>query len=103
MKGRPSPARRRVSRRSVETRAQTFLSRGALCHLAHISEWQLRLWEQEELIAPVRVVELDGIRESLYSRKALERIRLIRTLAEELDVNLPGIEVILKLLDRLAS
>lgn len=30
---------------------------------------------------------------------ALRRARLIRTLAEELEVNLPGIEVILRLLD----
>ena len=102
MKGRASTARRRASTR-IEARTQTFLSRTALCHLAHISEWQLRAWEQEELIAPVRIIELDGNREPLYSRKALQRIRLIRTLAEELEVNLPGIGVILNLLDQLGS
>lgn len=94
-------ARRRTNR-GVEGRVPTFLSRRALCRLADITEGQLRIWEQEELIAPARIVELDGDREPLYSRKVLERIRLIRTLAEELEINLPGIEVILNLLDRLA-
>ncbi len=98
-------ARGRVSRvtHRVEGRVPTFLSRAALCRLADITEGQLRMWEEEELIAPARIIELDGDREPLYSRKALERIRLIRTLAEELEINLPGIEVILNLLDRLAG
>ena len=97
-------ARRRISRvRHVEGRTPTFLSRIALCRLADITERQLRIWEAEELIAPERTIELEGNPEPLYSRQALERIRLIRTLAEELEVNLPGIEVILNLLDRLAG
>ena len=65
-----------------------------------VSVGQLRIWEEEELIVPARILELEGRREPLYTRKALERIRLIRTLAEDLEVNLPGIEVILNLLDR---
>ncbi len=104
MKGRASMARRRISRPGrVEGRLPTFLSRIALCRLADITERQLRIWEAEELVAPARIIELDGNREPLYSRQALERIRLIRTLAEELEVNLPGIEVILNLLKRLAG
>lgn len=96
-------ARRRAFGRKIEARPPTFLSRTALYRLARVSEWQLRLWEEEELIGPARMVELDGNREPLYSRRALERIRLIRTLAEDLEVNLPGIEVILNLLDRFAG
>jgi DNA-binding transcriptional MerR regulator len=105
MKGRASMARRRVSRAgsNVGGRRPTFLSRIVLCRLADITEGQLRIWEEQELIVPARVIKLDGNREPLYSRKTLERIRLIRTLAEELEVNLPGIEVILNLLDRLAE
>ena len=43
-----------------------------------------------------------GRAEPLYDRGALRRVRVIRTLAEELDVNLPGIDVILHLLDQMA-
>jgi MerR family transcriptional regulator, heat shock protein HspR len=105
MKAKASTGRRRISTltRRVGSRVPTFLSRRALCRLADISEGQLRMWEAEDLIAPARIIELDGNREPLYTRKTLERIRLIRTLTEELEINLPGIEVILRLLDRLAE
>jgi DNA-binding transcriptional MerR regulator len=42
-----------------------------------------------------------GRSEPLYDPAVLERIRLIRILGEELEVNLPGIGIILNLLDRL--
>jgi DNA-binding transcriptional MerR regulator len=71
-----------------------------LCKVTGVSERQLTLWEREELIAPARVDELSGRREPLYDEAALRRVRLIRTLAEELEVNLPGIDVILRLLDQ---
>jgi len=47
------------------------------------------------------VIEVGGRREPLYNREALRRIRLIRTLAEELEVNLAGIGIILHLLEQL--
>jgi DNA-binding transcriptional MerR regulator len=53
------------------------------------------------LIAPVRVEHGRGRVEALYDRDALRRVRVIRTLGEELEVNLPGIGVILHLLDQL--
>jgi DNA-binding transcriptional MerR regulator len=78
----------------------TLVSRTALRVLAGISEAQLILWEHEQLIAPVdRFASAGG--EQLYDSWALRRARLIRTMTEELDVNLPGIEVILHLLDQL--
>jgi DNA-binding transcriptional MerR regulator len=99
---RGSISRRRSSGnvRAVKGRPPTFISRIALCRLAQVTEGQLRIWEEEELIVPARIIELEGHREPLYTRKALQRIRLIRTLSEDLEVNLPGIEVILNLLDR---
>jgi DNA-binding transcriptional MerR regulator len=87
-----TPARR--SRRVV------LVSRSAFCAMCGISERQLALWEQEDLLAPVRI-EQSGSAEPLYDRSALRRARVIRTLDEELEVNLPGIGVILNLLDRL--
>lgn len=68
-----------------------------------ITEHQLSLWEFEELIAPAAVVDVDGSPQRVYDQAALTRIRTIRRLAEDLGVNLPGIEVILDLLERLDS
>ena len=53
------------------------------------------------MIAPVRVERLRGRPEALYDREALRRVRVIRTLGEELEVNIPGIGVILHLLDQM--
>ena len=75
----------------------TLVSRRALCVLAGISESQLALWEHEELIVPVPG---EGS-ERFYDATALRRVRVIRTLAEDLGVNLPGIDVILNLLDQM--
>ena len=58
----------------------------------------MAVWEREELIVPAVVSNADEGAEPLYDRDALRRVRVIRTLEEELDVNLPGIGVILNLL-----
>ena len=50
---------------------------------------------------PVRVDRVRGRLEALYDRDALRRVRVIRTLAEDLEVNIPGIGVILHLLDQM--
>jgi DNA-binding transcriptional MerR regulator len=79
-----------------------LLSRRVLCEVSGISERQLALWEREELLAPAEIGEIDGRSEPLYDREAVRRVRVIRTLDEQLEVNLPGIGVILHLLDQLA-
>jgi chaperone modulatory protein CbpM len=91
---------RREMRRSPGAGA-AFVSREAFCVISGVSPRELAAWEHENLIAPARVVEHDGRREPLYDGAALRRARLIRTLAEELEVNLPGIEIILNLLDQI--
>ncbi len=89
-----STIRRRTSRGEV-----VLLSRTVLCSVTGISERQLAVWEHEDLIAPAQSRDVTSDSEPLYGRDALRRIRLIRTLAEELEVNLPGIGIILHLLD----
>ena len=86
----------------MRARAQDapYLSREALRVLGGISEDQLTLWEFEELITHSAVIEFNGHREQVYSHRTLRRIRTIRSLGEDLGVNLPGIGVILHLLDR---
>jgi len=88
--------RRRAARGEV-----VLVSRSAFCSMCGISERQLALWEQEDLLTPVRIEQSGNLAEPLYDRNALKRARVIRTLDEELEVNLPGIGVILNLLDRL--
>jgi len=96
-----SQSGRRASSRSHAS--TTLVSRSALLTLSGISERELSVWEHEDLIAPARVVETNGRREPLYDAPTLKRVRVIRTLAEEFEVNLPGIGIILNLLDRMGG
>ncbi|HZC46022.1 MAG TPA: chaperone modulator CbpM, partial [Candidatus Acidoferrum sp.] len=66
-----------------------------------VSEHELASWEREDLVAPARIERVHGRVEALYDRDALRRVRVIRTLGEELEVNIPGIGVILHLLDQM--
>jgi DNA-binding transcriptional MerR regulator len=71
--------------------------------LGGITDDQLRLWEFEEFITHTATLEIEGRREPVYSQSTLRRIRTIRSLGEDLGINLPGIGVILHLLDQKAS
>ena len=44
--------------------APALVSRDAFCVLSGVSERELAMWEQEALVAPARVVMLDGRREA---------------------------------------
>src|ERR1700756_3136797 len=93
--------KRRATRKSGGERGGTMLlGRSALRLLSGVSERQLVLWEHEQWIEPVDYNDSGEADEPLYDATALRRVRLIRTLAEELDVNLPGIDVILHLLEQ---
>ena len=85
------------------TTSGAYLTREALRTIAGISDDQLRVWEYEELITHSAIMDIEGHREPVYSQSTLRRIRTIRSLNEDLGVNLPGIGVILHLLDRMGS
>jgi DNA-binding transcriptional MerR regulator len=91
----------RVVSRTKSRGQAPYLSRDALRTLGGITEDQLAVWEFEELITHSAVIEIDGQREAVYSHATLRRIKTIRSLAEDLGVNLPGIGVILHLLERM--
>ena len=93
--------RNRKSSRAREG-AHVLISRSAFCTMIGVTERQLSVWEQEELLVPSQLLDSAGKGQALYDRSALERARLIRTLEQELEVNLPGIGIILQLLDRMA-
>ncbi|HLH78030.1 MAG TPA: chaperone modulator CbpM [Candidatus Binataceae bacterium] len=85
---------RAPSRASSARRERILYTRSVILSLGRINEADLARWEAHDLIGPSRV----SAGETLYDQAALERIRLIRLLAEELEVNLPGIEIIVRLL-----
>jgi DNA-binding transcriptional MerR regulator len=93
-------ARRKSMRKSPRAELR-FYSRSVVCGLCGVTEHELALWESEDLIAPARLLERGSHFEPLYDQAALRRIRLIRTLADELEVNVPGIGVILHLLEQI--
>ncbi len=57
----------------------------------------LRLYERLGLIQPHRV----GNRKRLYSEADIARLRRIQRLTQQMGVNLAGVEIILRLLDRI--
>jgi DNA-binding transcriptional MerR regulator len=94
-------ARREGRNRRSDRGGKVLISRSAFCTMVGVSERQLTVWEHEELLVPSQTLESAGTIQPLYDQKSLRRARLIRTLEQELEVNLPGIGVILHLLDRL--
>ncbi len=59
----------------------------------------LRYYERMGLVSPSRT----GGRNRLYSPRDIERLRRIKTLVDDMGVNLAGVEVVFKLLDRIAE
>jgi len=59
----------------------------------------LRYYERAGLVDPSR----SGGNKRLYSHRDIERLRQIKTLVDDLGVNLAGVEVILRMLDHIAE
>ncbi|MDA1348989.1 MAG: MerR family transcriptional regulator [Chloroflexi bacterium] len=72
---------------------------GVAARMLGIRTQTLRYYEQLGLIEPAR----SGGNQRIFSRRDVERVRRIRGLMEDLGVNLAGVEVVLRLLDRLRA
>ena len=57
----------------------------------------LRYYERIGLVEPQRT----SGNQRMYSRREVERVQRVRNMMEDLGVNLAGVEVVIKLLDRL--
>ena len=57
----------------------------------------LRYYEKEGLLEPAR--SRGNIR--LYSQRDIERLQRIKTLTEDLGINLAGVQVVLQMMDRI--
>ncbi len=65
--------------------------------LAEMHPQTLRMYERRGLIHPKRTKR----RVRMYSKRDIERLKLIQTFTQELGLNLAGVEVALNLLDKL--
>lgn len=74
--------------------AQEYYYRHQVIEIFGLDEKFLEELEAEELI---RSLELEPSRERVFSVREVERIRIIANLVKQLDVNLPGVEVILEM------
>ena len=59
-----------------------------------VDETFLRNLEAEEIVCPTCK---DDLSNKLFSKSEMEKVRLAKILMEEMDVNLPGVEVILQM------
>ncbi|MFN4182987.1 MAG: heat shock protein transcriptional repressor HspR, partial [bacterium] len=67
---------------------------GVVAEMLGVHPQTLRVYEREGLVKPHRSQR----NSRLFSRKDIERIRLILSLTQDLGVNLAGVEIILRLL-----
>ena len=71
-----------------------FYTRKEILHLLQIEEGLLFSLEKEEIIHPI---EKDGLAGEFFSSLDLERVRLAKLLIEEMEVNLAGVDIILRM------
>lgn len=82
-------------------RTQRFVTISTVCEVYRLRPQTLRVYERRGLIRHEEGVLENGRSTVLYGDRDLQRIRMICSLTRDLGVNLAGIEVILRLLDRL--
>ncbi|MBN1591974.1 MAG: helix-turn-helix transcriptional regulator [Candidatus Coatesbacteria bacterium] len=81
----------------MEDEFREYFSIGIVAQMLDVHPQTLRHYERRGLVVPTRT---DG-NTRLYSRKDVETIRMILRLANELGVNLAGIEVVLNMRSKL--
>lgn len=67
--------------------------------MVRVHSQTLRYYEREGLLEPAR--SSGNIR--LYSQRDIERLRRIKTLMDDLGINLAGVQVVLQLMGRMAE
>jgi chaperone modulatory protein CbpM len=76
-----------------------FYSRERICEILQIEESFLASLEQEEIIE----VDAPGGEEGEFSERMLERVRIADTMVHDLDVNLAGAAIIVRLREEMAD
>ena len=86
-----------MMRETLEDEPVYFIS--VVSRMVGVHAQTLRYYERVGLISPSR----SGGRQRLYSLREVQKLQRIKTLTEDMGVNLAGVEVILKLLDQVAK
>ena len=81
--------------------AQRYIRLDSVCEVLELTPRTLVLYERKGLIRIERFETSEGSRQALLPPAELERLYRIRLMTKELGVNLAGVEIILRLLDRL--
>lgn len=84
-------------RETLEDEPVYFIS--VVSRMVGVHAQTLRYYERVGLVSPSR----SGGRQRLYSLREVQKLQRIKTLTEDMGVNLAGVEVILKLLDQVAK
>lgn len=82
----------------VEDRTRPVYMISVVSEMLGVHPQTLRLYEREGLIKPKRVNN-----QRLYSREDIERLSLILELSRELGVNKAGVDIILRMRDRMIA
>ena len=90
------PKTRRKRHRAI----QRYVTLSTVCEIYRLRPRTLWIYERRGLIRHEEGLLEDGRKAVLYGDRDLRRIRMICSLTRDLGVNLAGIEVILRLLDR---
>ncbi len=85
----------------MRRRAETLLTLRALARLAGVPAARIRRYEAAGLVVAERVRDQSGRTIVLYARSQVALVRRIYSY-QELGVNLPGIEMLLRLQEQLA-
>ena len=67
--------------------------------MVHVHSQTLRYYEREGLLEPAR--SRGNIR--LYSQRDIEKLRRIKSLTDDLGINLAGVQVVLHMMNRIAE
>lgn len=86
-----------VEKRPVNSSSEPVYMIGVAARLCGLHPQTLRLYERLGLVQPKRL----GSQKRLYSEADVERLRHIQHLTQQLGVNLAGVDMVLRLLDRI--
>lgn len=86
-----------VEKRPANSSSEPVYMIGVAARLCGLHPQTLRLYERLGLVQPKRL----GSQKRLYSEADVERLRHIQHLTQQLGVNLAGVDMVLRLLDRI--
>lgn len=82
----------------LKDKKQPLYMISVVSEILHVHPQTLRLYEREGLVSPKRTK-----RQRLYSEEDIEKLSMIIRLTRDLGVNKAGVEVILRLMQRLEN